>query len=66
MGRALSRDLRDRVVAAIERRAIVPTGGEAVQGQRCKCDPLAATELAHGTPVGKVRGGFAACGYGAN
>jgi len=41
MGRALSRDLRDRVVAAVEG-GVLPTGCRAVWGQRPERDPLAA------------------------
>lgn len=57
MGRALSRDLRDRVVAAIE-------GGLSCRqaARRFGVSPASAIRrrqlvLAHGTPAAKIRGG---------
>ena len=41
-GKALSVDLRERVVAAIEGGTVVPPGGGAVRGERLQRDPLAA------------------------
>lgn len=57
MGRALSRDLRDRVVAAVEgglscRRAAERFGVSAASAIRWR-----QLVLAYGTPAGKVRGG---------
>ncbi len=57
MGRALSRDLRDRVVAAVEgglscRQAADWFGVSAASAIRWR-----QLVLAHGTPAGKIRGG---------
>ncbi len=47
MGRALSRDLRDRVVTAVEG-GVLPTGCRAVWGQRPERDQLAQLALRNG------------------
>jgi hypothetical protein len=41
MSKALSMDLRDRVIAAVEGGDVVPAGGGPVRGQRVERDPLA-------------------------